>query len=74
MKLVPLSGKEMCKFVERLGFQKVRQVGSHARYEHSDGRKTTIPAHGNEELGKGLILEILKQIKVTREEFLMLRR
>ncbi len=74
MKLIPISGKEMCKMVEKLGFQKVHQVGSHIRYVHQDGRKTTIPVHGNEDLGKGLIIEILKQIKITREDFERLRR
>jgi predicted RNA binding protein YcfA (HicA-like mRNA interferase family) len=74
MKLIQISGREMCKLVERLGFQKIRQVGSHVRYVHPDGRKTTIPVHSNEDLGKGLILEILKQIKITREEYERLRR
>ncbi len=73
MKLVPISGREMCKLVEKRGFQKVHQVGSHVRYVHPDGRKTTIPVHGNEDLGKGLILEILKQIKLARKEFEKLR-
>ena len=74
MKLVPVSGKAMCKLVEKLGFQKVHQVGSHVRYVHPDGRKTVVPVHGNEELGKGLLLEILKQIKITRDEYANLRR
>ncbi len=74
MKLVPVSGKEMCRIVEKLGFQKVHQAGSHVRYIHPDGRKTTIPVHGNEELGKGLLLEILKQIKISREEYERSRR
>lgn len=74
MKLIPISGRELCKIVEKLGFMKVHQVGSHVRYVHSDGRKTTIPVHGNEELGKGLMLEILKQIKISREEYEKLRR
>ncbi len=74
MKLVPISGKELCKIVEKLGFVKVHQVGSHVRYVHEDGRKTTIPVHGNQELGKGLMLEILKQIKITREDYERLRR
>lgn len=74
MKLVPISGRELCKIVEKLGFEKVHQVGSHARYVHADGRKTTIPVHGNEELGKGLLLEILKQVKISRDEFDRLRR
>jgi len=73
MKLVPISGKKMCKILEKLGFQKVHQVGSHVRYIHPDGRRTVVPVHGNEELGKGLLNEILKQIKLSREEYEKLR-
>jgi len=68
MKLPRISGKELCKIVERLGFQRIRQSGSHIRYFHPDGRKTTIPVHGNEEIRKGLLLAILSQIKITKEE------
>jgi predicted RNA binding protein YcfA (HicA-like mRNA interferase family) len=73
MKLVPISGKKMCKILEKLGFQKVHQVGSHVRYIHPDGRRTVVPVHGNEELGKGLLNEILKQIKLSREDYEKLR-
>lgn len=69
MKLNLVSGRDMCKIVEKLGFTKIHQVGSHVRYIHSDGRKTTIPVHSNEMLGRGLISEILKQIKLSREEY-----
>lgn len=74
MKLVPISGRDMCKILERLEFKKVHQVGSHARYIHPDGRRTVVPVHGNEDLGKGLIGEILKQIKLSREEYEELRQ
>jgi predicted RNA binding protein YcfA (HicA-like mRNA interferase family) len=57
----------MCKILEIIGFQKVHQVGSHARYAHPNGRKTVVPVHGNEELGIGLIMEILKQSRISRE-------
>lgn len=60
--------------MEKLGFEKVHQVGSHARYTHPDGRKTVVPVHGDEDLGKGLLIEILKQIKLSREEYDRLRR
>jgi predicted RNA binding protein YcfA (HicA-like mRNA interferase family) len=73
LKLPRLTGRELCKIVEKLGFQKIRHVGSHARYAHQDGRKTTIPLHSNEELGPGLILEILSQIKITRKELEKIR-
>lgn len=73
-KLVPISGRKLCKIVEKLGFEKIHQVGSHTRYLHHDGRKTVVPVHGDEELGKGLLIEILKQIKLSREDYDRLRR
>ena len=73
-KLIPISGRKICKIVEKLGFQLVHQVGSHARYVHPDGRNTVIPVHGDEELGKGLLIEIFKQIDLSREEYDRLRR
>ena len=68
-KLIQISGKEFCKILKKLGFEKIYGKGSHIRFKHSDGRRTVVPVHGNEKLGKGLILEILKQIKLSREEF-----
>jgi predicted RNA binding protein YcfA (HicA-like mRNA interferase family) len=51
-----------------LGFRKVRQKGSHAFYKHGDGRATTIPFHGRD-LSRPLIREILREIKLSPEEF-----
>jgi len=68
-RLLPVSGREMCKILEMIGFQKIHQVGSHVRYAHPDGRKTVVPVHGNEELSTGLIKEILKQIRISRETY-----
>jgi predicted RNA binding protein YcfA (HicA-like mRNA interferase family) len=64
----------MCKILELAGFVKVHQVGSHARYMHPDGRRTVVPVHGNEELGIGLIKEILKQVKIPREQYEQMRQ
>ena len=74
VKLIPISGRKLCKLIEKLGFEKIHQVGSHARYMHPDGRKTVVPVHGDEELGKGLLIEILKQIKLGRGDYDRLRR
>ena len=73
-RLLPVSGKEMCKILEMLGFQMVHQVGSHVRYVHPDGKKTVVPVHGNEDLGTGLIKEILKQGRISREMYEELRK
>ncbi|MBI2631510.1 type II toxin-antitoxin system HicA family toxin [Candidatus Pacearchaeota archaeon] len=68
-KIPKISGKEMCKIIEKLVFEKVQGKGSHVRYKHNDVRRTVIPIHGNEDLGPGLTLAILKQIGLTRQEF-----
>ncbi|PIN91397.1 hypothetical protein COU57_00830 [Candidatus Pacearchaeota archaeon CG10_big_fil_rev_8_21_14_0_10_32_14] len=72
-KLVTISGKKFCKILEKLGFEKIFGKGSHVRYKHPDGRRTVVPVHGNEDLGKGLLLEILKQINLSKEGYEELR-
>jgi len=67
-KLPKISGKELCKILAKLDFEKVYGKGSHIRFKHSDGRRTVIPVHGNEDLGPGLLTAILKQINLNREE------
>jgi len=53
----------------KLGFVKTRQRGSHARWQHADGRGTTIPIHSTREIGGWLFHEILKQLGISEEEF-----
>jgi len=72
VKLVHISGKKLCKILKRIGFKKIQGKGSHVRFKHPDGRRTVIPVHGNEKIGKGLLREILKQVKLSREEFIEL--
>lgn len=70
-KLPKLTGKELGKIIEKLGFKFDRQTGSHMVYKHSDGRKTTIPHHPEEEIGPGLLTKIIKKdLNITREEFI----
>ncbi len=73
VKLVQISGKQLCKILEKLGFEKIYTKSSHIRFKHPDGRLTVVPVHGNEDLGKGILRKILNQIKLTKEEFDELR-
>ncbi|MAF50578.1 MAG: hypothetical protein CMH64_00645 [Nanoarchaeota archaeon] len=74
MRLLPISGKKLCKILEKLGFEKIYGKGSHIRYRHSDGRRTVVPVHSNEKIGIGLLREILKQIKLNRDEYEKIRK
>lgn len=69
MKLPLLSSKEVCKFLEKEGFQCIRQKGSHCFYKHPDGRTTVVPVHSNKDIKRSLLSAILNEIKMTREEF-----
>lgn len=73
-KLPLVSSAQMSKILRHLGFLFVRQKGSHAYFRHSDGRATVVPMHRGEDLGRGLIRAILRDIDLTPEEFVQLRR
>jgi predicted RNA binding protein YcfA (HicA-like mRNA interferase family) len=53
-----------------LGFQRVRQRGSHVFYRHPDGRFTTIPHRPGRDIAKPLLLAIPREVGVSRQEFL----
>jgi predicted RNA binding protein YcfA (HicA-like mRNA interferase family) len=71
---MPAKVKELEKVAQKLGFEKVRQKGSHARWQHHDGRATTIPIHGNAEIGGWLLSQILKQMGINEAEFNQLKK
>lgn len=66
-KLASIRPKDLARALGKLGFSKHHQVGSHATFKHTDGRRVTIPMH-NRELKKGLLHGILKDADVTVEE------
>jgi len=55
-----------------LGFRIARKRGSHVVMKHLDGRITVIPVHAGERIGTGLLLKIIKDVKLSKEEFMKL--
>ena len=73
-KLPSLSGEELLKLLLFLGFEKVRQKGSHARLKHEDKRATTVPIHKGRVLPKGLLRAIIRDdLNLSLEEFIDIR-
>jgi predicted RNA binding protein YcfA (HicA-like mRNA interferase family) len=72
-KLAIISSKDMTKILESLGFKEIRQKGSHKSYRHADGRTTVVPFQG-EDLGRGLIRKILKDLEISLNEYEELRK
>lgn len=70
MKLKVLPSDKVIKILTKIGFQKIRQKGSHVFLSHPDGRKTVVPVHKGEEIGRGMLRKIIKDAELTREDFL----
>jgi predicted RNA binding protein YcfA (HicA-like mRNA interferase family) len=69
-KLPQMSANELIKVLKKLEFQFLRQDGSHMFFRHPDGRTTVIPNHPGENLGRGLLLKIIKKdLQISREQF-----
>jgi predicted RNA binding protein YcfA (HicA-like mRNA interferase family) len=62
-----LSGAEIIKALERLGFRQVRQRGSHV-VMRKDCRGCVVPLH--REVKRGTLTGILRQAEVSPDEFL----
>ena len=67
------TAREFQRVAQRLGFVKMRQTGSHERWNHPDGRALTIPIHSGHDIGPPLFFKILKQLEISLEEFQKLR-
>lgn len=64
-----LRSSELIHALERMGFALARKTpGSHQRYVHPDGRRTTVPVHEGKSIGRGLLRKILKDVGVTADE------
>ncbi|GHT44708.1 hypothetical protein FACS189454_02830 [Planctomycetales bacterium] len=68
-KLKLVKAAELEKILKSLGFEKVRQKGSHVFYQHEDGRTTTIPHHSSKDLPRPLIRAILREINLSIEDY-----
>lgn len=64
--------KELIRVLERIGFFKHHQVGSHAQFKHFDGRRVTVPVHYGRDVRKKMLSGIIDDVGVTVEEFIAL--
>jgi predicted RNA binding protein YcfA (HicA-like mRNA interferase family) len=68
-RLPRVTGAELVRALQRLGWAIVVQRGSHAQLRHRErGGRVTVPVHAGKVLGPGLMQAILKQAGVTLDE------
>ncbi len=74
MSIIPiLTAKELIRILRRAGFNVVRQRGSHVHLEHTiDASRVTQVAIHSRTLPRGTLTGILKQARISTDEFLRL--
>jgi predicted RNA binding protein YcfA (HicA-like mRNA interferase family) len=72
-KLPVLKPREVIALLRTLGFEEVRQRGSHKQFKHADGRFTTVPFHEGRDLSPILLRQIARDIGVRVEDLLARR-
>ncbi|WP_133511523.1 type II toxin-antitoxin system HicA family toxin [Candidatus Thiosymbion oneisti] len=69
-KLKVFSGKEICRLLQRHGFQEVRKKGSHVIMQKLNNEiSITVPVPDHKEIRRGTLLSIIRQSGVRRSEF-----
>ena len=69
-----VTAREVVRFLKRQGFVEERQQGSHLTLRHAGRRvSVTVPVHTGVDLGRGLVVRILRDAGFTVDEYLRLR-
>jgi predicted RNA binding protein YcfA (HicA-like mRNA interferase family) len=68
-----LKPQEVVRILQNLGFQEVRQRGSHKQFRHLDGRVTTVPFHKGRDISPPLLRKIADDINLPLQELLAAR-
>jgi predicted RNA binding protein YcfA (HicA-like mRNA interferase family) len=64
------SGEEVIRALSKAGFSVTRIRGSHRFLQHEDGRATVVPVHAGETIGPGLMSKILRDVELSRDDFI----
>ena len=58
----PISGKRMCRILERRGWEYDHTSGSHLVYKHPEFPMTlSVPVHGNRDMKIGTQIQLMRQ-------------
>lgn len=70
-RLPRMTGRQVIIALKRLGFEIIRQHGSHATLNHSStGATCTVPIHAGEILAPKTLKSIIKQANISVNELL----
>lgn len=64
-----LKAIEIIRVLKILGFDEVRQEGSHKQFKNNSGKTTTVPFHSSHDISPILLKQILKEIDIELDTF-----
>lgn len=73
-KLPAVKGKQLLKILVFVGYEIDHIQGSHHILRNTNGKKITLPIHGNSEIPKGTVLGILFDADISKEDFVRMLR
>lgn len=72
-KLPRIDHTKLVRALEKAGFEKLRQRGSHLHLRHiSDKKRVTVPIHSNRTIPPGTLKAILRDADLSVDDFLKL--
>ena len=73
-RLPSLTARKLVRFLKKQGYIEVRQAGSHLTlYRERDRRTVTVPLHTGQDIGRGLLRQILRDAGFSVDDFYRLR-
>ncbi len=68
-----MTADEVIRVIEHIGFELVRQSGSHRIFKNAEGKRVTVPYHRGRILHPKVLVSTLKDAGLSVEEFENLR-
>ena len=65
-----LNAREVIRALEKAGFKRIRQKGSHVFMQHPNGNTTLIPLHSGRDIDRALLQKIIADTGITQKEFI----
>lgn len=72
MRLPSVDARTIIKILQIKGYQKIGQSGSHIQFKTEKGTIITVPLHPGRAIGIGLLRKIMRDLEISREEFIEL--
>ena len=72
MRLPLVDARDVIKLILAKGYKRIGQSGSHAQFKNERGTIITVPVHPGRPIGRGLLRKIMRDLEVSREEFVEL--